>query len=84
MTVTGRQQISPHFLRLSFHTGGMLAQRALHPTMWIRMWFADGAKLHQRGYTEHDEGDHEARQVSRQRGADERGAEDRGGRSGRA
>ena len=29
----------------------MLADRPLHPTMWIRMWFADGDKLHQRGYT---------------------------------
>ena len=31
--------------------GGMLTDRPLHPTMWIRMWFADGDKLHQRGYT---------------------------------
>jgi NADPH-dependent ferric siderophore reductase len=29
----------------------MLDDRALHPTMWIRMWFADEDKLHQRGYT---------------------------------
>jgi NADPH-dependent ferric siderophore reductase len=29
----------------------MLAERPLHPTMWIRMWFADGEKQHQRGYT---------------------------------
>jgi NADPH-dependent ferric siderophore reductase len=51
LTVTGRQEISPHFLRLSFHAAGMLADRPLHPTMWIRMWFADGEKQHQRGYT---------------------------------
>jgi NADPH-dependent ferric siderophore reductase len=51
LTVTGRQEISPHFLRLSFQADGMLADRPLHPTMWIRMWFADGEKLHQRGYT---------------------------------
>jgi NADPH-dependent ferric siderophore reductase len=51
LTVTGRQEISPHFLRLSFQAGGMLAERPLHPTMWIRMWFADGEKQHQRGYT---------------------------------
>ena len=43
--------ISPHYLRLSFHAGGMLTDRPLHPTMWIRMWFADGDKLNQRGYT---------------------------------
>ena len=29
----------------------MLGDRPLHPTMWIRMWFADDDKLHQRGYT---------------------------------
>jgi len=29
----------------------MLAEHPVHPTMWIRMWFADGDKLHQRGYT---------------------------------
>lgn len=51
LTVTGRQELSPHYLRLSFEAGGLLADRALHPTMWIRMWFADGDKLHQRGYT---------------------------------
>jgi NADPH-dependent ferric siderophore reductase len=51
LTVTGRREISPHFLRLSFAAGGMLADRPLHPTMWIRMWFADGEKQHQRGYT---------------------------------
>ena len=51
LIVTGRQEISPHFLRLSFQAGGMLAERPLHPTMWIRMWFADGEKQHQRGYT---------------------------------
>ena len=48
LTVTGRCEISPHFLRLSFQAGGMLSDRPLHPTMWIRMWFADGDKLHQR------------------------------------
>jgi NADPH-dependent ferric siderophore reductase len=29
----------------------MLTEHSVHPTMWIRMWFADGDKLHQRGYT---------------------------------
>jgi NADPH-dependent ferric siderophore reductase len=51
LTVTGRREISPHYLRLSFDAGGMLAEHPVHPTMWIRMWFADGDKLHQRGYT---------------------------------
>ncbi len=51
LTVTGRREISPHYLRLSFEAGGLLTDRPLHPTMWIRMWFADGDNLHQRGYT---------------------------------
>ncbi|OSC38697.1 siderophore-interacting protein [Mycobacterium decipiens] len=48
LTVIGRCEISPRYLRLSFDAGGMLRTHAVHPTMWIRMWFADG---HQRGYT---------------------------------
>ena len=51
LTVTTRHELSPHYVRLSFDAGGLLADRPLHPTMWIRMWFADGDKLHQRGYT---------------------------------
>jgi NADPH-dependent ferric siderophore reductase len=48
LTVTGRRENSPRYLRLSFNAGGMLDQHSVHPTMWIRIWFADG---HQRGYT---------------------------------
>ena len=51
LTVTGRREISPHYLRLSFDAGGRLSEHPVHPTMWIRLWFADGDKLHQRGYT---------------------------------
>jgi NADPH-dependent ferric siderophore reductase len=51
LTVTGKREISPHYLRLSFDAGGMLAEHPVHPTMWIRMWFSDGDKQHQRGYT---------------------------------
>lgn len=51
MTVTATTQVSPHYLRLSFSAGGLLADKAPHPTQWIRMWFPEGDKLHQRGYT---------------------------------
>ncbi|VBA57308.1 Iron import ATP-binding/permease protein IrtA [Mycobacterium attenuatum] len=51
LTVTGWREISPQYLRLSFDDGGMLGEHAVHPTMWIRMWFRDGDKSHQRGYT---------------------------------
>lgn len=50
-TVTGKQQVGPHYVRVSFAAGGMLAGSAVHPTQWVRMWFSDGEKLHQRGYT---------------------------------
>lgn len=51
LTVVDRVQVTPHYLRLSFDAGGLFADRPLHPTMWIRLWFTDGDKLHQRGYT---------------------------------
>ncbi|BBY25108.1 putative siderophore-interacting protein [Mycobacterium stomatepiae] len=51
LTVTGRREIGPHYLQLNFDAGGMLAAHAVHPTMWIRVWFVDGDKTHQRGYT---------------------------------
>jgi NADPH-dependent ferric siderophore reductase len=51
LTVTARHEIGPHYLRLSFDAGGMLADHAVHPTMWIRVWFVDGDRLHRRGYT---------------------------------
>jgi NADPH-dependent ferric siderophore reductase len=51
LTVTARRQISPHYLRLTFDAGSMLKRHAVHPTMWVRMWFPNGDKLHQRGYT---------------------------------
>jgi NADPH-dependent ferric siderophore reductase len=37
LTVTGRRELTPHYLRLSFDGGGLLTDRPLHPTMWIRM-----------------------------------------------
>ncbi|CAN5161285.1 siderophore-interacting protein [soil metagenome] len=51
LTVTGRTEISPHYLRLHFDSGDLFEERRLHPTMWIRGWFPDGDKSHQRGYT---------------------------------
>lgn len=51
LTVTGRTEISPHYLRLSFRAGGLFDAHPVHPTQWVRLWFADGDKLHQRGYT---------------------------------
>lgn len=51
LTVTGRTEITPNYLRLHFEGGDLLNDRSIHPTMWVRGWFPDGAKSHQRGYT---------------------------------
>lgn len=51
LTVTDTRRISDNYLQVSFSAGGLLVDRPPHPTMWIRMWFPDGERLHQRGYT---------------------------------
>ena len=51
LTVTGRTELTPNYLRLHFDAKELLTGRPLHPTMWVRGWFPDGAKSHQRGYT---------------------------------
>lgn len=51
ITVTGRTEVTPRYLRLHFAADDLLAALPVHPTMWVRLWFADGAKAHQRGYT---------------------------------
>ncbi|MGH3542853.1 MAG: siderophore-interacting protein, partial [Mycobacterium sp.] len=32
LTVTGRREISPHYVRLSFDAGGLVGGNTLHPT----------------------------------------------------
>ena len=51
LTVTGRSEITPNYLRLHFAAEQLLAEQRLHPTMWVRGWLPDGVKAHQRGYT---------------------------------
>lgn len=51
LTVSGRTELTPNYLRLHFTGKEFLNERAIHPTMWVRGWFPDGAKSHQRGYT---------------------------------
>jgi NADPH-dependent ferric siderophore reductase len=50
-TVTGAEQLAEHYRRLAFTDGGLLAELGVHPTMWVRLWFDDDGKPHQRGYT---------------------------------
>jgi NADPH-dependent ferric siderophore reductase len=51
LTVTGRTELTPNYVRLHFEGKDLLDQRQIHPTMWVRGWFPDGSKSHQRGYT---------------------------------
>lgn len=51
MTLINRTAITPNYLRLHFSASELLAERSLHPTMWVRGWFPEGERSHQRGYT---------------------------------
>lgn len=51
LEVTGREEITPDFIRVHVRDGGLLERSDLHPTMWIRLWFDDTGKGHQRAYT---------------------------------
>ncbi len=50
-TVTGVEDVTPRFRRLRMRDGGLLAATGVHPTMWVRLWFDNAGKPHQRGYT---------------------------------
>ncbi|MFE0426800.1 siderophore-interacting protein [Streptomyces sp. NPDC058953] len=50
-TVTGTEAVGDRFHRVHFTDGDMLAQTGVHPTMWVRVWFDNAGKPHQRAYT---------------------------------
>jgi NADPH-dependent ferric siderophore reductase len=51
LTVTASAQVTPHYRRLSFTDGGLLAEVGVHPAMWVRLWFEHDGRPHQRAYT---------------------------------
>ncbi|MFJ4469729.1 siderophore-interacting protein [Streptomyces sp. NPDC089424] len=51
LTVTGAEDVTPEYRRVHFTDGGLLAAAGVHPTMWVRLWFDNGGKSHQRAYT---------------------------------
>ncbi|MGW7209627.1 siderophore-interacting protein [Streptomyces sp. NPDC054837] len=51
LTVTGAEDVTPAYRRIHLTDGGMLAATGVHPTMWVRLWFSDAGKPHQRAYT---------------------------------
>lgn len=50
-TVTGAEDVTDRYRRVHLTDGGMLAATGMHPTMWVRMWFDDAGKPHQRAFT---------------------------------
>ncbi|MDL5202507.1 siderophore-interacting protein [Streptomyces sp. ALI-76-A] len=50
-TVTGTEDVSEHYRRVHLTDGGMLAATGVHPTMWVRLWFDNAGRPHQRAYT---------------------------------
>ncbi|MDN3023865.1 siderophore-interacting protein [Streptomyces sp. S.PB5] len=50
-TVTGAEDVTPLYRRVHLTDGGMLAETGVHPTMWVRLWFDNAGKPHQRAYT---------------------------------
>ncbi|MFF5984935.1 siderophore-interacting protein [Streptomyces olindensis] len=50
-TVTDAEDVTPDYRRLRFTDGGLLAATGVHPTMWVRLWFDNAGKPHQRAYT---------------------------------
>ncbi|WP_133916878.1 siderophore-interacting protein [Streptomyces sp. NBC_00582] len=51
LTVTEAQDVTPRFRRVRLTDGGLLAATGVHPTMWVRLWFDNAGKPHQRAYT---------------------------------
>ncbi|WP_175410486.1 siderophore-interacting protein [Streptomyces sp. TRM64462] len=51
LTVRSNERVSDRLHRLSFSDGGMLRATGVHPTMWVRLWFDDDGRPHQRAYT---------------------------------
>ncbi|MER7847756.1 siderophore-interacting protein [Kitasatospora sp. NPDC096077] len=50
-TVTAVEDVTAHCRRLRFADGGMLDATGVHPTMWVRLWFPNAGRPHQRAYT---------------------------------
>ncbi|MGW6282677.1 siderophore-interacting protein [Kribbella sp. NPDC055071] len=51
LTVTGAEQVTERYQRVQFTDGGLLAATGVRPTMWVRLWFDNAGKPHQRAYT---------------------------------
>ncbi|GAA5031895.1 siderophore-interacting protein [Streptomyces siamensis] len=51
LTVTDTEDVTEDYRRLRLTDGGLLTATGVHPTMWVRLWFENAGKPHQRAYT---------------------------------
>ena len=51
LTVVRREAVSATYLRVQVEDGGLLARHPPFPTMWLRLWFDDHGRSHQRAFT---------------------------------
>ncbi|MGY1883700.1 siderophore-interacting protein [Blastococcus sp. SYSU DS0753] len=51
LTVRGSERVGERYQRVHLADGGLLAACPPHPAMWVRVWFSDGGRPHQRAYT---------------------------------
>ncbi|AEB45431.1 siderophore-interacting protein [Micromonospora maris] len=51
LTVLDNEPVGDHYQRLLIDGGDLLQTCGVHPTMWIRLWFNNEGRSHQRAYT---------------------------------
>lgn len=51
LTVLSAHDVGERYRRVRVEDGGLLAACPAHPTMWLRLWFSDDGRPHQRAYT---------------------------------
>ncbi|MEU4644342.1 siderophore-interacting protein [Micromonospora sp. NPDC023814] len=51
LTVLGAKSVGGNYRRLHMDGGGLLEAYGVHPTMWVRLWFDNDGRPHQRAYT---------------------------------
>lgn len=51
LTVLRRRHVSRTYVRIQVADGGLLTRWPPFPTMWLRLWFDDNGRSHQRAFT---------------------------------
>lgn len=51
LTVRSSTAIGANYQRVELDDGGLLTRTAPYPTMWLRLWFDDDGRTHQRAFT---------------------------------